>query len=437
MRFRPLTVLSWLLVLVLTACHPAIHPDRDALLANTAPYAFPFDDPLTATVVGSPPSDQLSLPPEIPIQDISIRMDLRQAPAVFWYENTFRFSLAAQRGPAPLMFVIAGTNAGYSSRLSVFLQKLFFMAGFHVVSVSSPTFPNFIVQGSTTGVPGRVTQDAADLYHALQMALARVKQRVEVGDRYLVGYSLGGWQSAFVAHIDAQQQALGLRKVLMINPPVSLYRSSIALDRLLTDNIPDGITGIEAFVNRAFRKIMEAISAGGVPPDFSHDFLYQAYQALKPTREQLAAMVGVAFRLSSANIAFTADVLSHSGYLVAPDRQLTVSTSLTPYFDAAMQRGFLDYFDHLLYPFYAKRQPALTRQQMVDEASLESIEPFLAGAKNIGVVTSADDIILAPGDLDFLRRVFGERATIFPTGGHCGNMRDPHVATTYVRFFVE
>ncbi len=33
-----------------------------------------------------------------------------------------------------------------------------------------------------------------------------------------------------------------------------------------------------------------------------------------------------------------------------------------------------------------------------------------------------NDVILAPGEIDFFRRVFGDRAKIYPTGGHCGNI---------------
>ena len=33
-----------------------------------------------------------------------------------------------------------------------------------------------------------------------------------------------------------------------------------------------------------------------------------------------------------------------------------------------------------------------------------------------------DDVILEPGEIDFFPEVFGDRATIFPYGGHCGNM---------------
>ncbi|MNP85317.1 hypothetical protein D3C76_1850040 [compost metagenome] len=35
---------------------------------------------------------------------------------------------------------------------------------------------------------------------------------------------------------------------------------------------------------------------------------------------------------------------------------------------------------------------------------------------------NADDLILGPGDLGFLRRTLGDRLTVYPHGGHCGNL---------------
>ena len=40
----------------------------------------------------------------------------------------------------------------------------------------------------------------------------------------------------------------------------------------------------------------------------------------------------------------------------------------------------------------------------------------------LGTMHNADDIILEPGEIDFFTEVFGDRATIYPVGGHCGNM---------------
>ena len=33
-----------------------------------------------------------------------------------------------------------------------------------------------------------------------------------------------------------------------------------------------------------------------------------------------------------------------------------------------------------------------------------------------------DDLILGPGDIGFLRKTFGDRLTLYPHGGHCGNL---------------
>lgn len=422
------------LILGLGACHPAIQPERERLISPAGVYAYPIANPFVATVVGTPEAARVVLPKEIPIEQRSLSIiDDRVVPDIFWYENRFRYSLATQRKSAPLVFIVAGTNAGHADRLSRFLQEVFFAAGYHVASLSSPTFPNFMVTSSATSVPGWTSQDAQDLYTAMQRVHRDVEARVPVEGVSLVGYSLGGWQSAFVAELDDRQRTIGFQRVLLINPPVSLYRSSRVLDDMLTENVPGGVDGLNTFIDRTISRLAE-VYRRSQSVAFGPDLLYEAYLALKPTEDQLAALIGAVFRLASANIAFTADVMSRSGYLVPADQDLRVSTSLTPFFDAAMRRGFIRYFEELLYPYYRARNPALTQQKIIAEASLEYIESFLAHSDKVGLVTNADDVILSPGDLDFLRRTFADRATIFPNGGHCGNIQDPHAVAAFVRF---
>ena len=48
---------------------------------------------------------------------------------------------------------------------------------------------------------------------------------------------------------------------------------------------------------------------------------------------------------------------------------------------------------------------------------------------------NADDIILAPGEIEFFRQVFGNRAKIYPRGGHCGNMAYRDNVTYLVDYF--
>ncbi len=59
----------------------------------------------------------------------------------------------------------------------------------------------------------------------------------------MAGYSLGGAQSAFVAKLDEKENQFNFKKVLMINPPVSLFNSVVILDELLEENVPEEWTG--------------------------------------------------------------------------------------------------------------------------------------------------------------------------------------------------
>ena len=100
-----------------------------------------------------------------------------------------------------------------------------------------------------------------------------------------------------------------------------------------------------------------------------------------------------------------------------------------------MRLSFEDYLDELFYPYFKAKDPSLTREDLIEEASLERIEDYLVRSPKIGLMTNEDDIILAPGEIDFLREVFGERAQIFPTGGHCGNLAQRHVIAYMTEFF--
>jgi hypothetical protein len=100
-----------------------------------------------------------------------------------------------------------------------------------------------------------------------------------------------------------------------------------------------------------------------------------------------------------------------------------------------MRLSFEDYLDELFYPYFKAKNPSLTREDLVEEASLERIEDYLIRAQKIGLMTNEDDIILAPGELDYLMDVFGVRAKIFPTGGHCGNLEQRHVIAHMTEFF--
>ena len=396
-------------------------------------YDFPFVDPFAATVVGTPAIYRAELPP-VDLQERPLQvLPEREVPSVFWYTDRLRYGFLAQQGAAPLAFVIAGTGAGHDAQKVRILVSVFHQIGFHVITLPSTTHQNFIVNASTTSMPGRITEDAADLYRAMQKIYDRVKDEIEVTSFHLTGYSLGAAQSAFVAKLDEEVGHFDFERVLMINPPLSLYQSALIIDQMLEDNAPDGISGVFRDTMAGFAQVYDRTDR----LDFDDDFFYRVYQVNEPSGEQLAAVIGWAFRFSSASMTFTADVMTNAGYIAAATPELRATDSLTTYASVAMRTSFSDYVDDLFLPHFQATDPSLTLERLEYETNLRSIENYLRSSTKIGLMHNEDDIIMEDGDIDYLRDVFGDRAQIYIKGGHCGNMDYPDNVAHMIDFFTK
>jgi hypothetical protein len=389
---------------------------------DASSYGFPIEDSFKATVVGTPEADQKVFPPiPIKLDRITVFPD-RKVPEYFWYESQLRYAYAFQDKPAPLIFLIAGTGGSYNGEKNEAMGRAFYRAGFHVVSLSSPTLPNFIVSASKTGVPGHAVHDAEDLYNVMEIIWNKFKDDIKVTDFYVTGYSLGGFNTAFVTWLDEQRKVFNFKKALLINPPVRLYNSISMLDRML-ENIPGGPDNFNIFYDKMVKAFSTVYSRAN-KLEFGEEFLYKVFQELKPRDEELAALVGLSFRFSSANLAFTSDVMTDYGYIKPKNVILGRNSSPGDYGKVAMRLGFTDYFHQFFYPYYnARLEKPISRDEMIKSQSLESIEDYLHNSKKIYVMHNRNDLILETGEIDFFTRVFGDRATIYPYGGHCGNMQ--------------
>jgi len=408
-------------------------------------YDFPFVDPLVATVVATPLANRVELPELEEGRDVlPFRVQPipdRAAPPVFFFERFgAEFGLLAQNGPAPLVFVIAGTGGSWKADINWNLATLLWDAGNHVIALPNQTHANFVVNASTTGVPGRLRDDAADMHRLMRAALDRVASRIEVTDVHLTGYSLGATLAAFIAKLDDERAAAGeaafdFGRVLLLNPSVSLYTSIQLVDDMLDRFVAEDPNAIPDFLDRAFRAFA-AIYVQGSPTDFAGDFVFRIYTALEPDAIDIEKLVGIAFRLSAVNLAFAADVLTESGFLMPAGTELRATDRrLSDIYRDARERSFVDYFEGLYQPFFRRAEPGLTAEQMIEDASLRSIEDYLAAAEHVGFLGNEDDVILVAEDWDFLDRVFEGRSTVYPTGGHCGNYMQRDVAARIAAFF--
>ena len=94
-------------------------------------YGYPLTNPFEATIATTPPELRPKLPEDADIKQADYRVRLRperefQLPDNFWAVTKMSYRLAEQDGPAPLIFIIAGTGAHYSSGTPEYLKKLFY-----------------------------------------------------------------------------------------------------------------------------------------------------------------------------------------------------------------------------------------------------------------------------------------------------------------------
>jgi hypothetical protein len=228
----------------------------------------------------------------------------------------------------------------------------------------------------------------------------------------------------------------------MINPPVNLYSSVTILDKMLVENIPGGLDQFDRFFNEVMHDFSALYRDVG-SFDFTEDYLYQIYKKRDRSsvleeiklEHRMEALIGFSFRISSSNMIFTSDVMSHSGLIVPKNRVLSCYDSLTKYSIVCGRTSFSDYFRELFLPYFSGLNPGLTEKAAIDQMGFKNIEEYLKKAVKIAVVTNEDDFILAPGEVDYLRQVFGARARIYPKGGHCGNMGYPDNIEHMLEFF--
>lgn len=415
------------------------------LLATTWMQALSADDfsfresnSFIATISGTPQEQMFPVSSEMDVQQEILSVQVipeRELPPIVSEYERLRFRLAWQDGPAPLMFLIAGTGSGFDTDRMDYFKRLYHDAGMHVIVLSSPSNYDFIAAASTTGLPGLGYLDARDLHTAMTRAVdkAREEHDIEITGYNLSGFSLGALHAAFVGELDSHLGQFNFEKILLMNPPVDLFNSVKRLDRLAYTKI-EGVDGGDSFYEHIFGKLSRYFAArGGI--DAGAGLFYEIQESGEAlTDEELALLIGAVFRFAAADLNFMADLISGGGQYAPPKEQLTVGTSLTPYLRRALFCDFGCYMETQLWPNWQSRNAGLSVDDMAYRTSLQSIEGYLRGNEDIAVVSAADDFILGREDYYYLADLFGERAYLYPRGGHGGNLQHKDVVERMLAF---
>jgi len=379
---------------------------------------------LRATVFGTPPDAMAPLPAKVPLYEINMTLPWRlPVPEILWFDGKLRVWLSAQKKPAPLAIVISGTGSDGNNKTISVLRAALYGAGYHVLTMPSPTFSGFIVSTSSTGVAGDLMQDGHDLYAAMQQIIAHLPRKVRITDIDLLGFSLGGANAAIVKSIDASEGKLKIHRVVMINPPVSLFGSVGRLDRLFAATIGPGETGVELLYRRLYAQIANLYRASD-RLQLDQNFILSAAAVTLKTDAEFSQAIALTYRLQLVDMFFIGDLYAKTGAVIDPERQPKVGDSLEDIQRDLRAKPFADYFTKVFAPYYLKRRPEATSASLIAANRLDIIADALRSDGDYYAQTNSNDLILNKRELDWLQDTLGSRIIVYDHGGHLGEIGD-------------
>lgn len=379
---------------------------------------------LRATVFGTPPQDVAPMPASVPLVEINISMPwARPVPEVFWFDRKLRVWFSAQDKPAPLAIVIAGTGGDGNTTSLSRLRGALYGAGYHVLTLPSPTFPGFIVSASSTGVAGDMMQDGQDLYAAMQRIVAHLPKKVTITAIDVLGYSLGGANAGVVKFIDAREHKLRIRRAVMIEPPVSLFDSVGRLDKLFALSIGSGDVGVERLYQQLYAQLANLYRASD-RVHIDESFLLSAAAAVLTTDTQFSAAIALTFRIDLMDMFFAGDLYAGTGVVVDPKHPPKPGDPMEKTEVVLRGKPFSEYYTKVFAPYYLKHRPNSTSESLIAENRLDIIGDALRNDPDYYVQTNSDDLILDQAELAWLKSTLGSKIAVYDHGGHLGNLGD-------------
>lgn len=321
-----------------------------------------------------------------------------------------KYSLWLQRGPAPLAFVSPGLGSHRVSQATLSIAEMLYHNGFTVVTIAGVFHPEFMVCASTSEIPAYPPNDCRDIL----VYLTEINRSLEekhpgmIGKKALVGFSMGGFQALHLAATEksAPPDLLRFDRYLAIDTPVNLHYAYKVIDQF--SSAPQDWPAATR-QERANNTVHKATKMIGLPPEMLAEPPFDASES--------RYLVGLSFRLTLRDTIFTSQMRNNMGVLHTPLSSSHREESYREIFSFS----YYDYYQEFVIPYYKQR--GITPRDFDREVNLRSYGKRLRSHKNTRVIVNSNDFLLNPKDISWLKTTFGpSRLTIFPSGGHIGNL---------------
>ncbi len=333
-----------------------------------------------------------------------------------------RFNYWLQKSTAPLVYISPGQGLHRESNATLALAEMIYQSGFSVVTTTGVFHPDFMENVSTADLPAYPPVDCHDMlveFTEFDRALEKMHPGL-FGKRALVGFSMGGFQALYLAAREKKADPGMLRfdRYVAIDTPVDLHYGFKSIDKCY--NAPEAwpTAARQANINNALHKVA---CLGSLPPGAMADLPFDGIES--------KFLIGMSFRLTLRDTLFSSQIRHNMGVLQTP----LSSWRRDPCYNEILQYSFTDYFLRFVIPYYKQRGIGL--DDITREVNLRTYQESLRSNPKLRVMVNQDDFILTPRDVSWLKSTFGpSRLTVFPHGGHLGNLTSPAVQKSVIRY---
>jgi len=340
-----------------------------------------------------------------------------------------KFTFWLQPGQANVVYIIPGLGGHRLSQPSLALAELVYSNGFSAVLVSSPFNPEFMEHASTAALPAYLPADG----HDMQVALTEIDRRLHklypdrLGNKALMGYSMGALQTLFIAASQPTNEALSglgatkqspliqFDRYVAINTPVRLTHGITKLDEFYQAPMDWPVAERSDNLENTFLKVA-ALSRTKLTPQISLPF-----DAIESK-----FLIGLTFRFELRDIIYSSQQRNNQGVL----HHGIHNFRRDPVYQEIMQYSFRDYFTKFAVPYYqTKGMPEPAEETIGKAGDLRTYDAGLRANPDVRVIVNQNDFLLEDADLAWLNATFTatNQLIVFNKGGHLGNLANPTV----------
>lgn len=326
-----------------------------------------------------------------------------------------------QPEPAPLVYISPGLTSHRLSSMSIGLAEQLYRNGYSVVSTTSVFHPEFMGSTSSAALPVYPTADSQDLWRGItETDRALVKKFPgRFTKRAMIGTSMGGFMTLRIAASEAQSKGelITFDRYVAIDMPVNLTHGFQVLDSYVNAPLKWPEAERQQRINNTLHKVSYALLSR-VKPE----------QPIMFDGDESKYLIGLAFRIGLRDIIYDSQSRNNFGVLQTP----ISGWRREAIYDEILDYSFNDYFERFALPYY--QQQGVSMDRLEKDVDLRSQESKLRAQSRVRVIINQNDFLLRAKDVAWLRSTFpSSRLTVFPDGGHLGNIGEPKVQNAILK----